>query len=190
MNAEHEMAGADGLGAEEGKVCCPKGHPVDKEPVRRTAQGADEFYCDHPDCGTFFQQMGYDDWSAEVESESLHLVIKLGTEAMQTRDDVARALRGAADSMQAGISYEGSVHDDNGHKVGAWRYRNDPEQVDDDCFDFTASLRVYADAAEEAREIAEGISDYIEDEVSLPGDVGGSIAAPSLRVPATRPVDY
>ena len=50
---------------------------------------------------------------------SFALKISLGNEAMQTGEDVARALRKVADKLDRGED-RGRVVDDNGNAVGEW----------------------------------------------------------------------
>lgn len=57
------------------------------------------------------------------------LEIELGNDAMLTGEDVARALRKVADVVESCTPYvvkaegPGTIRDENGHKVGTWRYR-------------------------------------------------------------------
>jgi len=46
--------------------------------------------------------------------------ITLGNEAMQTGDDIARALRDVAAKLEGG-EIEGTIRDENGNKVGTFK---------------------------------------------------------------------
>lgn len=54
------------------------------------------------------------------------LKIKLGNAAMQTRDDVARALRAVANRIDTNLHAHPSgvtILDDNGNSVGVWAFK-------------------------------------------------------------------
>jgi hypothetical protein len=51
--------------------------------------------------------------------EKFTLNIELGNEAMQTGEDVARALRAVAKKLDGGAD-SGRVQDENGNTVGEW----------------------------------------------------------------------
>lgn len=48
------------------------------------------------------------------------LKIKLGNEAMQTRGDIANALKDTAECVQCDILQSGKIMDLNGNLVGSW----------------------------------------------------------------------
>lgn len=50
--------------------------------------------------------------------ESFDLHIDLGSDAMQTPQDVAQALRAVAERLDAGPETDGAIRDTNGNKVG------------------------------------------------------------------------
>lgn len=50
------------------------------------------------------------------------LKIELGNDAMQSPEDIAWALRGAAYAIEYGGS-AGVIHDDNGNSVGEWEFK-------------------------------------------------------------------
>jgi len=54
------------------------------------------------------------------------LTINLGNDAMQTPEDVSRALRIAADSLSKyGTDLDhGGIWDDNGNRAGEWKFEN------------------------------------------------------------------
>jgi hypothetical protein len=60
--------------------------------------------------------------------ETFKIEIRLGNDAMQTGDDVARALRKIAQRLATWVDGKptdtdhGAVMDDNGNKVGIWRF--------------------------------------------------------------------
>lgn len=57
---------------------------------------------------------------------SFVLSIELGNAAMSTNDDVAKALRDAADKVEgAAVPDQGNVRDANGNTVGWWAIQHD-----------------------------------------------------------------
>lgn len=50
------------------------------------------------------------------------LTIKLGNDAMQTRRDIADALRAVVDKLESG-ALDGKIFDTNGNKVGSWEVK-------------------------------------------------------------------
>lgn len=55
-----------------------------------------------------------------ILSSKFNLTIKLGNDAMSTKDDIARALRDLAGKLDRTDSDSGRVRDDNGNTVGSW----------------------------------------------------------------------
>lgn len=125
-------------------------------------------------------------WSAELDSERFALAITIGNAAMTTRDDVARALREAADSMQAGVADEGTIRDGNGNTVGRWAYEDEPRRLDGQAFEYRGALTVYAANGDEADELAREVCQWVAEPVLFGTDahVGGDIAPPALKLPA------
>lgn len=128
-------------------------------------------------------------WSAQVVSETFVLSIKLGNDAMQTRDDVAAALRAAADSMQSNIDLDGRIRDDNGSGVGWWAYEDEPHVFDGNAVRYRAMLTVYPENPEngdECDELAREVCQLVAEPVAFgcTADVGGEQAPPALKVPA------
>lgn len=130
--------------------------------------------------------LGGGDWSGELDYERFSLSIAVGNDAMQTRDDVAKALRLAADAMQAGLADEGTIRDDNGNRVGSWIFADDPRHFDGDVYAYRAVLEVSAengDAADEAaREVCQLVNEPVQ--FGFDADFGGEIAPPALKLPA------
>lgn len=121
-----------------------------------------------------------EDWAA-LDWEQFTLTVKLGNEAMKTRDDVAKALRHAADALQAGLADEGAIRDDNGNRVGGWSFEDDPRRFDGDCFAFRGKLEVYAKDEQEARELAVAVCANVGDGWA---DDSVAKAPPALKLPA------
>ena len=59
----------------------------------------------------------------ETSMRNFTLKIKCGNAAMQTRSDIANAVREAADKLEAGqaSNCEHTIRDVNGNTVGTWR---------------------------------------------------------------------
>jgi hypothetical protein len=57
--------------------------------------------------------------------DSFDVQVSLGNAAMDSHEDVARALREVADKVESG-DYSGRVRDDNGNSVGAFSFRLAP----------------------------------------------------------------
>lgn len=53
------------------------------------------------------------------------LNIKLGNEAMRNEEDIASALRNAANAIEYDQEYEGKLRDMNGNTVGEWIYESE-----------------------------------------------------------------